>query len=172
MAENLRDIDDLVDNYADPVDSPADRATSKALIKAWFRALRAKDLAALPGMMTEDILVEIPFHESGKTDQASYRIYRGKAQVLEFWATAFKAEGQSFGMSETDFTMTADGARAFLEGRGHLIMEDGKEYRNRYVMRFDIVDGRITHCKEYYNPIQSAYGFGRKVAGQFLLETL
>ena len=39
-------------------------------------------------------------------------------------------------------------------------------------MRFDLVGGKIKHCKEYYNPIQSAYAFGRKIAGQFTIETL
>jgi hypothetical protein len=39
-------------------------------------------------------------------------------------------------------------------------------------MRFDIVGGKTGHCKEYCNPIQSAYAFGRKIAGQFTIETL
>jgi len=30
-------------------------------------------------------------------------------------------------------------------------MSSGKTYRNRYVMRFDFVGGKIKHCKEYYN---------------------
>jgi hypothetical protein len=39
-------------------------------------------------------------------------------------------------------------------------------------MRFDFVGGKLKHCKEYYNPIQSAYAFGRKVAGKFTIEEL
>jgi ketosteroid isomerase-like protein len=73
---------------------------------------------------------------------------------------------------ETDLAVSADGSRVFFEGRGHLTMSGGKIYRNRYVTRFDFVGGKIKPCKEYYNPIQSAYAFGRKIAGQFTIETL
>jgi ketosteroid isomerase-like protein len=51
-------------------------------------------------------------------------------------------------------------------------MASSKTYRNRYVMRFDIVGGKIKHCKEYHSPIQSAYAFGPPVAGRFTIEAL
>ena len=163
---------DVISNYQPPAASPEGVAAAKAALTGWFRALHAKDLAAIQALMTDDIVIEIPFHESGKTDRASYRIYTGRQQVTELWATAFKAEGVVHGASETDFTMTADGSRAFLETRFHLTMSSGKEYRNRYVMRFDFENGKIKHNKEYYNPIQSAYAFGRQLAGQFMIESL
>lgn len=172
MSKQPSEFRNLLDNYVHPADSPEGRKTSLAALKQYFRALRAKDLDTVKTLMTDDVVIEIPFNESGKTDQASYRIYRGMDEVLGFWATAFKAEGESHGMSETDLTVSSDGSRIFFEGRGHLTMADGKDYRNRYVMRFDFVNGKLKHCKEYYNPIQSAYAFGRKVAGQFMLEKL
>jgi ketosteroid isomerase-like protein len=168
----LKDYDNLIDNYVHPMDSPQGRATTLEALKRYFRALRAKDLEALQSVLTDDVVTEIPFGESGKTDEGCFRVYHGKDQVLDFWATAFKAEGKSHGMTETDITVSADGSRIFIEGRGHLTMASGKTYRNRYVMRFDFVGGKIKHCKEYYNPIQSAYAFGRKVAGQFSIEAL
>jgi ketosteroid isomerase-like protein len=172
MSTDLKDFDDLINNYIHPADSPEGRATTLAALKSYFRALRAKELETLRTLMTDDVVTEIPFGESGKTDEGSFRVYRGMDQVLDFWATAFKAEGKSHGMTETDITVNADGSRVFIEGRGHLTMASGKTYRNRYVMRFDFVSGRIKHCKEYYNPIQSAYAFGRKIAGQFTIEAL
>ncbi len=52
--------------------------------------------------------------------------------------------------------------------------DDGRrrDYRNRYVMRIDFAGHRIAHCREYYNPIQSAYAFRRKIAGQFMVDSL
>jgi hypothetical protein len=38
--------------------------------------------------MTDDVVTEIPFGESGKTDEGSFRVYRGLDEVLGFWATA------------------------------------------------------------------------------------
>jgi len=172
VSADLKDYDNLIDGYVHPADSPQGRATTLDALKRYFRALRAKDLQTLQTLMTDDVVTEIPFGESGKTDEGSFRVYRGLDEVLGFWATAFKAEGKSHGVTETDLTISADGSRVFLEGRGHLTMSSGKTYRNRYVMRFDFVGGKIKHCKEYYNPIQSAYAFGRKIAGQFTIETL
>ena len=172
MSTDLKDVDNLIDGYIHPADLPKGRATTLDALKRYFRALRAKDLEALRTLMTDDVVTEIPFGESGKTDEGSFRVYRGIDQLRESWATAFKAEGKSHGMTEADITVSADGSRVFIEGRGHLTMASGKTYRNRYVMRFDFVGGKIRHCKEYYNPIQSAYAFGRKVAGQFTIETL
>jgi ketosteroid isomerase-like protein len=172
MSKDLKDLDNLIDGYSHPADSPAGRERTMTALKQYFRALRAKDLETVRALMTDDVVIEIPFSESGKTDEGFFRVYRGMEQVLGFWATAFKAEGDSHGMTDTDITSSADGSRIFVEGRGHLTMADGKTYRNRYVMRFDFVGGKLKHCKEYYNPIQSAYAFGRKVAGKFTIEEL
>ena len=172
MSGKYDDVKALIDGYVHPNNSATGCEAAKAVLLSWFRAIRRKDLDAFRSIVTDDVVIEIPFSESGRTDQDSYRIYRGVDAVLGFWATAFKAEGVSHGMSETDLTISSDGSRIFFEGRGHLTMADGTEYRNRYVMRFDIVDGRVSRCKEYYNPIQSAFAFGRQIAGQFKLERL
>ncbi len=172
MSQEPDDLKYKLDNYVHPVDSPEGRQTSMRALKNYLRALHAKDLDAVRGLMMDDVVIELPFNESGKTDQASYRIYRGMDQVLGFWKTAFEAEGESHGMNEADITMSADGSRIFIEARGHLTMASGRDYRNRYVMRFDFVNGKLKHCKEYYNPIQSAYAFGRVLAGKYKLDSL
>ena len=171
MAEDAN-FTELLKNYRHPADSPEGRATALKVMAAWFDRVHAKDLDSIATLMTEDVVVELPFNESGKTDQASYRIYRGIPAVLDFWATAFKHEGTIHPWEETDLTINSDGSRAFLEARGNLTMTNGRNYRNRYVMRFDFRDGKLSRCKEYYNPIQSAYGFGRPVAGKFMIEEL
>ena len=171
MAEDAN-FTELLRNYTHPADSPEGRATALKVMAAWFDRVHAKDLDSIATLMTEDVVVELPFNESGKTDQASYRIYRGIPAVLDFWATAFTHEGTIHPWEETDLTINSDGSRAFLEARGNLTMTNGRNYRNRYVMRFDFRDGKLSRCKEYYNPIQSAYGFGRPVAGKFMIEEL
>ena len=164
--------DAIIDGYVAPQDSPEGRKTALDLLRAWSNGIKTKDLEGLRALMHPEIVIELPFNESGKTDQASYRIYRGIPAVLDFWATAFKHEGTIHPWEETDLTINSDGSRAFLEARGNLTMTNGRNYRNRYVMRFDFRDGKLSRCKEYYNPIQSAYGFGRPVAGKFMIEEL
>src|SRR5258708_12503035 len=120
MSTDLKDFDNLINNYIHPADSPEGRATTLAALKSYFRALRAKELETLRTLMTDDVVTEIPFGESGKTDEGSFRVYRGMDQVLDFWATAFKAEGKSHGMTETDITVNADGSPVFIDARAHL----------------------------------------------------
>lgn len=142
------------------------------VLARWHNAISTKDLPTLRGMMNDAIVIELPFNESGKTDRDSYRVYSGIGECCDFWTVAFQAEGVIHGISEIDLTVDGAGERIFFECRGHLTMANGREYRNRYVMRMDTRDGRVLRCKEYYNPIQSAYAFGRPIAGQFTLEHL
>ena len=97
-------------------------------------------------------------------DRARWTNKGREAEIFQSWLTSR--------LSEAVVTMTVDGSRVFMEFRVHLTMKSGKEYRNRYVMRVDLVDGKVSRCKEYYNPIQSAYAFGRLVAGKHMLESL
>jgi len=172
MKQETDDLGYQLEHYVDPVDSPAGRKQSMAALRKYLKAVLAKDIDTVRSLMWDDVIIELPFNESGKTDQASYRIYRGMKEVLEFWNTAFKAEGDAEGLNEADITMNADGTRIFIEARGKMTMPSGREYRNRYVMRFDFHDGKLRHCKEYYNPIQSAYAFGRVVAGKYKIDSL
>ena len=63
-----------------------------------------------------------------------------------------------------ELSITADGSRLFIEQRGNMTMADGRPYRNRYVFRFDVRDGRVSHVREYINPIISAHAFDRPIA--------
>ena len=60
--------------------------------------------------------------------------------------------------------ITDDGATVFVEGRGDLIQKSsGQPYRNLYVFRFTISDGKITDIREYGNPVIYAKALGLKV---------
>ena len=163
---------DLIRDYKHPKDSEAGRRVALETLKTWSDAIEAKDLDTLRKVMDENIVIELPFNESGKTDKESYRIYRGMEACLNFWATAFKAEGTMHPSSEMELTVSPDGGRMFIEKRAHLTMSNGRTYRNRYVLRYDIKDGRMVHVREYYNPIQSAYAFGRPIAGKIMIDEL
>jgi ketosteroid isomerase-like protein len=53
-----------------------------------------------------------------------------------------------------------------------MALSDGRSYRTKYVFRFSIRDGRVSHVREYFNPVIAAYAFKRKIANSFLIETL
>lgn len=165
------DLAGLVDRHLG-VDGPADGAGWAPVVRGFFAAVAAKNLEALCALMTEDCLVELPFTESGRTDRRSIRIYSGTDEVRDFWSAAFAGEGVTHGIGEGEVSVGEGGTRVFVEFTAHLTMESGREYRNRYVLRFDLRGERIALYREYYNPIQSAYAFDRPIAGHLRLDSL
>jgi ketosteroid isomerase-like protein len=162
----------LLKSNDDPLDSPTGRRAAKDAILAFFKAIAAKDAAALARSITEDAVYEIPFSESGSTEPGAFRRYVGAAEVIEFW-TATTANGpKSLGPEDVELSITADGSRVFIEQRGNMVLSDGRSYRNKYVFRFSIRDGQICHVREYFNAVTAAYAFKRKIANAFLIETL
>ncbi len=162
----------LLKGNDDPTDSPEGRRAAKDAILAFFKAVATKDTAALANSLTEDAVYEIPFSESGSTEPGQFRRYAGAAAVVEFW-TATTANGpKSLGPEDVELSVNADGSKVFIEQRGNMVLSDGRPYRNRYVFRFSIRDGRICHVREYFNPVTAAYAFKRKIANAFTVETL
>ena len=162
----------LLKSDEDPVDSAAGRRAAKDGIRRFFRAIAAKDRAALAESITADVVYEFPFVESGSTEADAMRRYVGSAAVIEFWMNTVAGGPRNLGAEDVELSITADGCRVFIEQRGNMILPDGRSYRNRYVFRFSIVAGKISHVREYFNPIISAYAFRRKIANTLMVESL
>ena len=165
-------LGDLLRSTDDPADNPQGRARAKAAVKAFFRAIAQRDMAALGDAVTDDAVYEMPFSESGSTEPGLFRRFEGRAAVLEFWEKTSGSGIASLPPEDVELSITADGARLFIEQRGNMTMPDGKPYRNRYVFRFDIRDGRVAEVREYINPIIAAYAFGRPVANGVTIESV
>ena len=141
-------------------------------MKTFFRAIGAKDLNLLATCLTDDTLNAFPFSESGRVGEGAFRVFRGKAEVLESWSRAFAITGDRKPYVDLEMAMIADGSRVFVECRGRLERDTGRHYENRYVFRFDLRDGRIAASREYFNPIATAYAFERPIAGRYAIDTL
>ncbi|MGE0829948.1 MAG: nuclear transport factor 2 family protein [Hyphomonadaceae bacterium] len=133
------------------------------LARAFMAAVSAKDIDALDRMFTEDTAQDVPFNEAGQIDWPSLRRADGKPAVMEYWRIAF-AKIEKIGFHLESILEVEGGEAAFAELVGDNVMADGKPYRNRYVMRFDVRDGKIWRVREYYNPVISARAFGRPIA--------
>ena len=153
-------------------DDPEARQTAKKSVRSFFRAIALADMAALAAAITEDIIYEMPFSESGSTEAGAYRRFVGQDEVLAFWRMT-SAAGLSVAPAEdVELSVLADGSRLFIEQRGNMTTADGKSYRNRYVFRFDVRAGLVCHVREYINPIISAYAFARPIAGGLMVKAL
>jgi len=63
----------------------------------------------------------------------------------------------------------------YADGGGlHLQVTQGSDGKlnKSWLFRFSIRDGRISHVREYFNPVIAAYAFRRKIANAFIIETL
>ncbi len=172
MADQPTHVDNVIKSYVSPPDDPASRARALATLRAWHLGIETHDLGLLESLMHDEIVIQLPFNESGRTDEGHYRVYNGKVACVEFWRVASTFEGETRPFSDMDLTINPDGSRLFLEMRGDITMRSGVEYRNRYVLRIDFQDGKIRGYREYYNPITSGHAFGRPIAGQFKIEKL
>ena len=162
----------LLKSDADPADSAAGRRAAKDGIRRFFRAIAAKDRGALAESITPDVVYEFPFSESGSSEADAMRRYVGSDAVIEFWMKTAADGPRNLGAAEVELSITADGSRVFIEQRGNMVLADGRSYRNRYVFRFSIVGGKISHVREYFNPIISAYAFRRKIANNLSIDSL
>ena len=167
-----RGLGDLLRSDDDPPDRPEARRAAKDAVRRFFRAIAMGDMDALSAVITDDMVYEFPLSETGSTAPGGFRRYAGKAAVLALWAGTSGAGIKASPPEEVELTVTADGGRIVIEQRGNMVMADGREYRNRYVFRFDIRDGLVSHVKEYFNPVTAAYAFGRPVANGVMIEAL
>ncbi len=165
LAELLRGADETGDD-------PEARARAKAAVRMFFKAVAKADMAALADAVTDDVIYEMPFSESGSTEAGTYRRFVGRADVIGFWRATSGVGIKVEPPEDVEISVLGDGSRLFIEQRGDMTMPDGKRYRNRYVFRYDIRDGRVSYVREYINPIISAYAFGRPIAGGLMVETL
>lgn len=172
MAAPSTSLSALLKSDDDPPFSPEGRRRAKDAIRRFFRAIAGRDMAALADGVTEDVVYEMPFSETGSTEPGQFRRYSGREQVVAFWEQTSGSGLRSLPPEDVELSITADGARVFIEQRGNMTTADGRPYRNRYVFRFDISDSRVSHVREYINPIISAYAFARPVANAFIIEKL
>lgn len=163
---------DLLRSEKDVGDDPAARRAAKAAVLAFFRSIGRRDMAALREVLTDDAVYQMPFCESGSTEPGDYRRFEGRDEVVAFWEQTSGAGLKAAPPENVELSLAADGSRLFIEQRGNMTTADGRSYRNRYVFRFDIRDGRVAQVREYINPIISAYAFRRPIAGGLRVEAL
>jgi ketosteroid isomerase-like protein len=156
----------------DPQDSAEGRRRGKDAVRAFLKAIAVSDMKSLAVAVTDDVIYEMPFSETGSTDPGGFRRYAGAAEVVEFWRGMSGSGIKSASSEDVELSISGDGSRVFIEQRGNMTMPDGKPYRNRYVFRFDIRDGRVSHVREYLNPIISAYAFERPIANALMIKSL
>jgi ketosteroid isomerase-like protein len=136
--------------------SPANSAESAA--RAYLVALQNKDKDGILSILTDDFVFEVPFNDSGTNDLENTR--RGITEAMAVYERAFN-EIETMTLEDLAINATADGTVVFAEAVGNMTMATGHPYKNRYIYRFDLQDGKISRMREYRNPVTAAIAFGR-----------
>lgn len=156
-----RTLADLLRDDDAPRNDPALRLAAKAAVARFYVAIGRRDMDALREALTPDAVYEFPFSENGSSDAAECRHFVGPDAIIAFWRDTLSHDMRFGPLEDVDLSILADGSRLFIEQRGDIMLADGTSYRNRYIFRYDIREGRIAHVREYINPVISARAFGR-----------
>jgi ketosteroid isomerase-like protein len=129
----------------------------RAVVEAYLDAVGRLDLPAIEATFAEDVELVLPYAPPGFP-----KISRGRAAAMEVYP-----EGLMDPMDFSDHRIDA------LEGRpGEWVAEytsntrvltTGRPYRNTYISRFSIRDGRITRLAEFFDPIVLVTALGLEV---------
>jgi ketosteroid isomerase-like protein len=137
------------------------KSASQHAVDEFFRALSERDVSIASAVLTQEAVEIIPLAMAGGTHPE--RVFDGRDAVLGYLQLILDNFKQAVMVDRQTF-ITDDGATVFVEGRGDLILKQtGQPYRNIYVFRFSISDGKITEIREYANPVIYAKALGLKV---------
>jgi ketosteroid isomerase-like protein len=133
------------------------------VVQAYITAMEQKDLAALVAVLADDAVLEMPLDVSGTNQPRD--LWRGTDGASAHYGRAFE-DVVSIDFTGLEIWPTVDPDVVFAEAVGDMAMVSGRPYKNRYVFRFDLDEGKIRRIREYCNPVTSALSYGIPLPAQ------
>ncbi|WP_329088103.1 MULTISPECIES: nuclear transport factor 2 family protein [unclassified Streptosporangium] len=125
--------------------------TPNALVIAqtYVRAVESKNRDGVAATLADTVRHIFPI-SYGPVEHPQ-AVFEGKDEVLAYIDSLFN-KFSSMRWPAPDWTVSADGSRAFLEGKGDGVVAHSRSpYRNTYMIRFDLENGLIVRVTEYAN---------------------
>ena len=124
------------------------------IVKEYLTGLEEQDIETVAALLTDDATIEIPLSHTGAL--TPWFVFKGKGDSLGYIGTIFNNFGQVKLLNRAAY-VAEDGHTVFVETTGDLVQRGtNASYRNKYVFKFTILDGRISHVSEYANPVTFA----------------
>lgn len=150
----------------DTTSSPAAKAALD-VAQEFIRAVEAKDLAAVDAVLAPRVRQLFMHTTTTTTTRGVADIIAGRHRglcVAEMkdrdvlvYTEALFAKFTPLIWRGHEWTASPDGREVFFHGTGDMVVaRSGKPYRNSYVTRFDITDGKIVLMAEYANAFRYA----------------
>ena len=140
----------------------------KEIVSRFLEAEGKQDVQGMADILAEDIVFEMPFlNLPGLPNRVE-----GKGTVVEFLEQFLGKEGGMFtGWDLHNIRIYPGGdpdlVFAELDGQG-VVVKSGYQYRQKYIILFRVSDGRISHWREYNNPIPLQEAIASMQTGQVL----
>ena len=141
------------------------RMNGKEIVSRFLEAEAKQDVQGMADVLAEDIVFEMPFALPGLPDRVE-----GKGTVVEFLEKFLGKEHGMFIGWDLHNIRTYPGSDpdlvfAELDGQG-VVAQSGYQYRQKYIILFRVSDGRISHWREYLNPIPLQAAIASMQTGQ------
>ena len=126
--------------------------------KAFIAALSQRDADTALILLSDEAILEMPFPlASGENTYGAKRMW---GDPLRHYVKGIMRRNSQIAFNNTVWRQADDGA-VILECDGDLVRSrDGKRYQNKYIVLFEVSDGKITLWREYFNPVVAAHTFG------------
>ncbi len=130
------------------------------LVRRYLDALNAWDLDVMRNLSTEDVVFEVPFRPDGFE-----RCTVGRDKYIELLKQASEVMidgSENLHDIEID-TLGSNPNEVFAAYKSAMKLRSGADYRNEYVARFTIRDGRVARFVEYVDPIRLYKAMGGSI---------
>jgi uncharacterized protein len=130
------------------------------LVRRYLDALNAWDLDTMRELSTEDVVFEVPFRPDGFE-----RCTVGREKYIELLRQASEVMidgSENLHDIEVD-TLGSNPNEVFAAYKSAMKLRSGADYRNEYVARFTVRDGRVSRFVEYVDPIVLFKAMGGKI---------
>ena len=121
--------------------------TTAELAEAFLQALTTRDVEKVMPLWNPDGVMEFPFAPDG-----SPNTFKGVEAIRTTLSSAFVQR-----VEMNFFDITAYPAQspdlAFVEFKGKMTLKSGQPYNNTYIAKVEARDGKLTHFKEFFNPL-------------------
>jgi uncharacterized protein len=137
----------------------------KEIVRRFLEAEAKQDVQGMADLLAENIVFEMPFALPGLPDRVE-----GKGTVVEFLEQFLGKERGIFTGWDLHNIRIYPGREpdlvfAELDGQG-VVVKSGYQYRQKYIILFRVAGGRISHWREYNNPIPLQEAIASTQTGQ------
>lgn len=127
---------------------------AQAIAESFFEGFEARSAEAVGAVLSDDANIVIRFHIDGSPKP--WYAFEGKEQCLAYIA-AVGAKFDRVAFIDREWTMSLDGKSVFLQCQGDILSTaEQLIYRNVYIWKLEISEGKIHQVTEYANPVTYA----------------